>query len=244
MEIARSLSIAPRIFQLLNKASPNLVVIDLHSPEAFIDKAIQVIHRKFPQTQLLFNAQHLDLDRELEVKKNGPSVFLRDPFTEARLERAIVQANAITAETRLANQQPRTVLPKIKTPVQFKIILPYLVLAFILAIGAGYLVSRITLDAIENRFNNNLIEVGRLSAAWMVEEENRRLESLRLMANIDGLADSIQSGNSESTRKLVYGLMLNSEEEAGVRFFYQRHALFQSRFRSANLAGTLRFDRK
>ncbi|MBC8504347.1 MAG: HAMP domain-containing protein, partial [Chloroflexi bacterium] len=223
-------SSASEFFQLLDRANPDLVVLDLHCPEAFVNKSIEVITRKYPRTQVLITAQHFDVDRELSVKKSGAGVFLRAPFTEARLERAIAQLANISSQTRLASKKLQAALPKIRVPVQFKIILPYLVLAIILAAGAGYLITQVALDAIEDRFTNNLIEAGRLATAWMVEDENRNLEFLRLISHIDGLSAAIQNENPDTIRELIYGVALNNGPEAieivnpqGVAAFSMRH---------------------
>jgi len=86
------------------------------------------------------------------------------------------------------------------------------------------------LDAIEARFTNNLIEAGRLATVWMVEEENRNLEFLRLISHIDGLHAAMQNGDSDTIRELIYGIALNNGVEAleildpqGVAIFSMHH---------------------
>ena len=221
---------ASEFFQLLNKAKPDIVVLDLHCPDVFVNKSIEVITRKYPRTQVLITAQHFDVDRELAAKKSGASVFLRAPFTEVRFERALKQLTNLSAETQIASKRLQATLPKIGTPVQFKIILPYLVLSLILAIGAGYLITQVALDAIEDRFTNNLIEAGRLATAWTVAEENRNLEFLRLVSHIEDLNSAILRAESETIRELIYGIALNNGAEAielldmqGVAMFSMRH---------------------
>ncbi len=201
-------------FQLLNKTNPDIVVLDLHCPDAFVNRSIEVITQKHPRTQVLITAQHFDVDRELAAKKSGARVFLRAPFTEVRFERAIKQLTNISSQTQVASKRLQATLPKIGIPVQFKIILPYLILSLILAIGAGYLITQVALDAIEDRFTNNLIEAGRLATAWTVDEENRNLEFLRLVSHIDSLDNAIQNEESETIRELIYGVALNNGAEA------------------------------
>jgi len=87
-------------------------------------------------------------------------------------------------------------------------------LALLLAMGAGYAVSRVTLDAIEERFTNDLIEAGKLTSAWLVEEEVQRLETLRLLTFTDGLSEAMQNEDAEMLRQLTLGLAINSMEEA------------------------------
>jgi putative nucleotidyltransferase with HDIG domain len=111
-----------------------------------------------------------------------------------------------------------------------KIILPYLVLAMLLAIGAAYIGTRVVFDSIEERFVNQLIEAGRLSSEWMVREENRLLGTLRLVAYADGIPAAIRSEDAEKLREIVYPIGVNAQEEAidildtkGITLFSMHH---------------------
>ena len=95
-----------------------------------------------------------------------------------------------------------------------KIILPYLVLVLLLATGAAYVVTRITLDSIEERFINQLIEAGKLAAEWMVREENNLLETERLLAHMDGVAQALQQQDAEKLRDLAYPVAVNAGKES------------------------------
>jgi len=221
---------AAEFFKSIDSFNPDLVLIDAELPDKFIAKTTRFINQKSPQTHILVTSQRFDLDREIGIKKLGPRVFLRAPFTLSRLDRAIAQTTNLTAQTSLASKKLRATLPKIKTPVQLKIILPYLILAILLAIGGGYIVTQVALDAIEDRFTNNLIESGKLATTWMVEEEKRKLESLRLIAHLENLPEAIGNGTAEQIRELIYGVVLNSKEEAveilntdGIALFSMRH---------------------
>ena len=94
---------------------------------------------------------------------------------------------ALTARAESKSDQMQTNLPKIRVPMRIKITLPYVLLALILAIAAAYVVSQVVLDTIEERFTNQLIEVGKLTNDWMVQEEDRLLETLRLVAHTRGV---------------------------------------------------------
>lgn len=91
--------------------------------------------------------------------------------------------------------------------------MPYLLLALGLAIGAAYIISQVIFDSIEERFVNQLIDVGKLANEWMVREEDRMLGTLRLVANTDGLAQNVQAQDAEALRLLVYPVILNAGEE-------------------------------
>jgi len=95
-----------------------------------------------------------------------------------------------------------------------KIILPYMLLAFLLAIVAAYIGTRVVFDSIEERFVNQLIEAGKLASRWMVQEENRLLATQRGLAYAEGMPEAVQAENAERLRELIYPIAVNSQEEA------------------------------
>ncbi len=105
-------------------------------------------------------------------------------------------------------------IEKVKVSIRAKITLPYILLALILAAGAAYVVTQIVFDSIEERFTNQLIEGGKLASEWMVREEDRLLETLRLLAHTEGIAGSLASGDVEHLRELSFGVVVNNREEA------------------------------
>lgn len=99
-------------------------------------------------------------------------------------------------------------------PLRTKIILPYLLLALLLAIGAAVIGTRIASDSIQERFLNQLIEAGRLSSEWMVREENRMLATERFLAHAEGIPEAITTRDAEQIRALAYPIAVNYQEEA------------------------------
>jgi hypothetical protein len=72
------------------------------------------------------------------------------------------------------------------SPIRAKITIPYLILAAIVALGGAYIVTNVIIDTFEERLENNLIEVGKISTNLLVREENALLETLRLITRVDG----------------------------------------------------------
>ncbi len=103
---------------------------------------------------------------------------------------------------------------QVRIPIRTKITLPYLFLALVLAAGVSLLVTRIVFDTIEERFSNQLIEAGRLSAEWMVREEDSLLETLRILARTTGVPDLVQNGDAEGLRQSTFGVVVNNQEDA------------------------------
>jgi len=105
---------------------------------------------------------------------------------------------------------PRT---RVRFPLRAKITIPYLLLAIGLAIGAGYVVMRIVFDTTDERFSNQLIETGKLSAEWMVREENRLLKTLRILTFTEGMEAAIRERDVQRLSELATSVAVAQGEE-------------------------------
>ncbi len=95
-----------------------------------------------------------------------------------------------------------------------KIIFPYLLLTLIVAgIGAFVVVNLVT-GTLQERFNNQLLDAGRVVAESMVGYEEERLAVLRQVAFTEGVAESLAAGSYESLAALVPQIMVNSPADA------------------------------
>ena len=101
----------------------------------------------------------------------------------------------------------------VRYPIGFKITIPFLILAAIISVGAAYLVYKVVFENIDDRFTNSLLEAGKLSSDWMVHEEARMLETMRLLSHTQGVSQAVLSGNSFNLRDLTFGTTLNKQEE-------------------------------
>jgi adenylate cyclase len=95
-----------------------------------------------------------------------------------------------------------------------KVTLPYLFLALIIAMLGAYIVTRIVFDTIEERFTNQLIETGKMASEWIVREEEKLLETLRLLAHTEGAAEALMAENAEALREISFPLLLNYSVDA------------------------------
>lgn len=198
------------IGRLFDENRYDLAVVDIHLPEDVLFQLLKTLRENHTDTKVIITNKYPDLERELDVKDYGIDVILRAPFNKVWLEKTLARFEEIDA----AMQEKQAALPKVGMPIQLKIIFPFLMLALLLAVGAGYLISRVTLESIEDRFVNNLIEIGRLTTSWIVEEENRRLETLRALAYTEGVVEAIQARDAEELRELLVGEAVNRGEEA------------------------------
>jgi class 3 adenylate cyclase/CheY-like chemotaxis protein len=200
---------------LLKQHTPDWVGIDLHLPDEDWQALWQQVRERQPPSNAFFTTNYPDPPRELRAAERGAQFFLRQPFTRAGLEQL---AHSIEMNHRPAGAEfpPAQLaqLPKVRVPMRIKLTFPYALLALLLAIAAAYLVSRVTVDSLENRFTDQLIETGKLTSDGMVQEENRLLENLRLLSHSKGMAEMVVAGDAEQLRRLALSLAINSQEEA------------------------------
>lgn len=113
------------------------------------------------------------------------------------------------------NNETRHTLPSgaVRVPIRWKITLPYMILAMVIAFGAVQVITNVVFDTVDERFASQLIEAGKLSSGGMVNEESRLLEGLRLMAYSQGIIQIIQEQNAEKLRELLFPIVVNNDLE-------------------------------
>lgn len=95
--------------------------------------------------------------------------------------------------------------------IRFKVILPYLLLTLIVAATGAYVVTRLVSNSLEERLKNQLIEAGRVVSDSMVRQEQKHVESLRLIIYTQGLSEALQAGDNEQVSELLKGIGANLE---------------------------------
>ena len=229
---------------LADSIRPDLIFFDLHLPENNWLDTLRHLRQRLPKAALILTNQHPDFQRELLAKENGLHVFLRQPYTPQWIERALQRLNAPAVERVEAKSVQ---LPPVRLPVRMKITLPFVLLAGLFAIAGAYLISRYVSESIRERFDNQLLEAGTLAADWMVREEERELETLRLIANTQGVAEAMTARDAERLRELVLPITVNAQEAAVELLDPQGQSLLSIRYDSAASAqytferGDLRF---
>jgi adenylate cyclase len=207
----RPAATAAEMLTFIKQEAPELVVVDLHLTTINDwPSALNQLKLQFPQTKLLFTTSYPDPAQELQAKEQyGARAFLQTPFTRTELELALQKLK--TEPT--SSQVIPAALPKIRIPVRVKITLPYVLLALALAIAAAFIVSRVVLDTIEERFTNQLIEAGKITNDWMVQQEDKLLETLRLLTYTQGLPEAVATGKAEDLRELALPVAVNNQIE-------------------------------
>lgn len=194
--------------RLLHKVEPDLVVVDLHLQGDDWMDVLQRVQQLSDSIEVLFTTLRSDADGDPDAESRHGVVVLRQPFTREQLEAALQLLG------RDVGVSEGDVVPQVRVPVRAKITFPFIVLALVLAVAAAYVISQVALDTIEERFTNRLIEGGKLAQDWLVMEEDRLLETLRLLANTQGVSDALLEADAERLREIALPVAVNYQEEA------------------------------
>jgi putative nucleotidyltransferase with HDIG domain len=97
--------------------------------------------------------------------------------------------------------------------ISWKIIFPYVVLTLVLAGVGSYLATNVVTGSLEERFENQLAEAGRVTSDAVVRTERSHLEAVRAVSFTQGVADGVSSGDSDAVRSLVQPIAANSKIE-------------------------------
>jgi signal transduction histidine kinase len=94
------------------------------------------------------------------------------------------------------------------------IIVPYLLLALAVGGVGAFVVSSLVANSLQERFNNQLLDAGRVVAEGIVHFEEERLTVLRAVAGTEGVPEGLVAGDGEALANLVPQLIANSNTDA------------------------------
>jgi putative nucleotidyltransferase with HDIG domain len=97
--------------------------------------------------------------------------------------------------------------------IRWKIIAPYAVLSILLAAAGTYLVTRLVVGSLEERFNNQLAEAARVTADSFVRRERKHLEVVRGVAFTEGVAQATRDANDLALADRVNPVAANARAE-------------------------------
>lgn len=199
--------------EILRQHKIDLMFLDLHMPGKGWLKFVTYVRKLYPLSGIIITNKYPDFRREMQVKERGARVFLRYPFTEKWIEKALHELKRTPYNQKYLNSSKNS-LPKVRMPMRAKITFPYAVLALLFAIASIYLASRYIVESIQDRYILQLIDTGKLTADWMVKEESRILETVRLIANTEGVSTAIQEDDSDRLREITLPIAINYGEES------------------------------
>jgi sigma-B regulation protein RsbU (phosphoserine phosphatase) len=97
----------------------------------------------------------------------------------------------------------------LRSPISFKITLPYILLALIFALLATVIVSQLIFDNLENRFRDQLVTAAEISRDLLVDKENELLASLRSVSFTQGVSELISNADAEGLREILLPIVIN-----------------------------------
>ena len=187
---------------------PDLILFDIIIFGSKWVKSIRTIMDRFKKTNLLFTF----LSKAGLPKSHFSNLVkwkvLTRPLTPEKVSKAL--AGKLSKFDILESVQKKS---RLTYPIRFQINLPYLVLSLFFTLAVTYITTRIVFDSAEERFSNQLVEAGKLSSEWMVLEEDRLLETLRLVVNTTGLAKEVSYEEVDELHRLIYPLAVNAQVE-------------------------------
>ncbi|KAA3643190.1 MAG: HD domain-containing protein [Chloroflexi bacterium] len=188
----------------LRTFTPELIVLDIAFFGKDWAKRLPTVRNRLPNTDILFTHSTPDTIPEVLLEEYKRWGILTGPFTRYGVRMALQEGY-----TQIKGEKAER--PNIRFPLRLKLTWPYFLLALVITMVTAFLVTQVVFDSIEERFTNQLIEAGKLSSEWMVTEETRLLESLRLVANTQGLAEAMQANDAETLRELSLPLAVNNQ---------------------------------
>lgn len=97
--------------------------------------------------------------------------------------------------------------------VRWKIVVPYAFLTVMLAIAGSYLATRIVTGSLEERFDNQLAESGRVVSDAVVRKEREHLEVVRAASFTEGVDAAIAEGDAAGLERLLLPIATNTGVE-------------------------------
>lgn len=105
-------------------------------------------------------------------------------------------------------------LNRLAASIGTKIILPYLLLTLVVAGVGAYIVTNLVTGTLRERFNNQLLDAGRVVSESSVRYEMDRLEVLRAVVGTKGVPEGLAAGEQDVLASLVPQILANSSSDA------------------------------
>jgi len=107
----------------------------------------------------------------------------------------------------------RALFFSVRKSIGTKIILPYFLLTLVTASAGAFVVTNLVTSSLQERFENQLLDAGRVVAESMVEYERNRLSVLRAASNTLGVAEAVRANDPQTLDALLPQLIGNSDAD-------------------------------
>ena len=94
-----------------------------------------------------------------------------------------------------------------------ELIVPYIILTLLIAMGGTFVVTRLVTSSIRERFVNQIVEASRVAADGVVRQEQGNLSILRLLVFTEGVSSALAQHDAAALQKLLLPLALNNHSE-------------------------------
>lgn len=112
----------------------------------------------------------------------------------------------------MANNQ--SIWNRLRYGIGTRIILPFLLLTLIIAGAGTFLLTTFITGSLNERLTNRLVDAGRVVSERLVNFEEDRLETLRVVSATEGVADSLINGDKETLANLVLPYVISTNADA------------------------------
>ncbi|NIM94178.1 MAG: HAMP domain-containing protein [Anaerolineales bacterium] len=126
---------------------------------------------------------------------------------------------------------------RVRFSLRWKITLPFIFLALVLALGSAFIVNQMLKQTEEFQFLRQLADSGKQATDAIVRTERDLLEVERLIANTEGVAQSAALGDAEDLRARVLPLVINAGVDTAIILNTEAESLLSIRLRSGGSAG-------
>ena len=114
----------------------------------------------------------------------------------------------------------------LRTGIGLKIILPYVLLTLAVAGIGAYVVTNLIAGSLQERFNNQLLDAGRIVSETLIDYEDERLAVLRYTIRTEGVPQAVASDDHEALASLVPQIILNSDIDSLILLNKQGEVLY------------------
>jgi adenylate cyclase len=215
---------------LIELVDPQLLFLDIHlSSESWLP-FLNHIRQTYPYLKIIVTSQRPNLQREIFAQQQGVRVFLRHPYQQVWIERALKQLDqGETTQLRPAIKPPSAEDMHVRNPLHIQVILAYLVLWLFFSVLGTFILARVVKESVEDRFMTQLAASSMQNVNLAALKEENMLTTVRLAANLEGMAHAVEANNAEQVRDVVLPFWVNSGEEALDVINRQGISLFSAR---------------
>ncbi|MBN1264795.1 MAG: HAMP domain-containing protein [Anaerolineales bacterium] len=122
--------------------------------------------------------------------------------------------------------------------IRWRITLPFIFLALVLAFSAALMVERLLSQNAQERYWRQVADGGQQAADAVVRIEQDQLEVERLIANTEGLADAVRAKDAEALRDRVLPLVINADLDSAAILDSNSSSVFAVRHRPDDAPGS------